>query len=128
VQLNRLFGFVFGAVYLLVGAAGFAVTGGVDFAATQGKALVIFDVNPLHNYVHLGVGALLLLGALIGLIASKGANILVGVVYLLVGLAGLFLVNSTYNILAINLADNGLHIVTGLLALVIGLRPEPGTA
>ncbi|MGH7406116.1 MAG: DUF4383 domain-containing protein [Candidatus Methylomirabilales bacterium] len=127
-KLNRLFGLVFGAVYLLVGLAGFTVTGGVGFSDTQGTALVIFDLNPLHNYVHLGIGALLLLGALVGSMASKGVNILVGVVYLLVGLAGLFLVTSTYNILAINHADNGLHLVTGVLALVIGLRPEPQAA
>lgn len=127
-NLNRLFGFVFGAVYLVVGVAGFTVTGGVGFAATQGKALLLFDLNPLHNLVHLAVGALLLLGALVGPTAAKGVNILVGVVYLLVGLAGLFVVGNALNFLAINHADNGLHIVTGLLALVLGLRPEPRAA
>ena len=47
---NRLIAVIFGAVYIVVGALGFAVTGGVSFLATQGGMLLgIFMVNPLHN-------------------------------------------------------------------------------
>ncbi|MGH7424929.1 MAG: DUF4383 domain-containing protein, partial [Candidatus Methylomirabilales bacterium] len=54
---NRFIGVVLGAVYLLIGLLGFGVTGLKGFAATTGKTFIIFDVNPLHNIVHLLVGA-----------------------------------------------------------------------
>jgi len=62
-SINRTFGYVFGGTYVLVGLVGFAVTGGIGFAASQGKNLIFFGVNPLHNLVHIAVGALLLIGA-----------------------------------------------------------------
>jgi hypothetical protein len=49
---------VFGAVYLLVGLLGFAFTGFADFAGPSDGKLLLFGVNPLHNIVHLAVGAL----------------------------------------------------------------------
>ena len=52
---NRLIAVVFGAVYVLVGLLGFAVTGGVSFLATEGGLLLgIFMVNPLHFKLHVG--------------------------------------------------------------------------
>ena len=44
-----LFAAVFGAVYVLVGLAGFVVTGLSDFAATSSDKLILFGLNPLHN-------------------------------------------------------------------------------
>jgi hypothetical protein len=125
---NRLLGAAFGAVYLLVGLAGFAVTGGVGFAATEGKPLIVFDVNPLHNIVHLLIGALLLFGAVRGVATAKGVNTLVGAVYLLVGLLGLFLLDSSANILALNGADNVLHLASAILLLGVGLSQDKAAA
>jgi Domain of unknown function (DUF4383) len=121
---NRILGTVFGVVYLVVGLAGFAVTSGVGFAAVHGKALVIFDVNPLHNLVHLAVGAVLLAGGLGGIRAAKSINTLVGAVYLLVGVVGLFLLNSSANILALNGPDNVLHLASAVLLLGVGLSQD----
>jgi hypothetical protein len=125
---NQLFGYAFGATYLLVGLVGFAVTGGVDFAATEGKDLVLFALNPLHNVVHLAVGALLVLGARAGASASRSVNVLVGAVYLAVGVVGLFLVGSEANIVALNHPDNALHLATAVLALGVGLSERPALA
>ena len=48
---------VLGAVYLLIGLAGFAVTGFDDFAAPPvDGTLIIFGVNPLHNIGTLSSG------------------------------------------------------------------------
>ena len=59
---NRIVATVFGAVYVLVGLLGFAVTGGVGFIATEGGLLLgVFQVNPLHNIAHLLIGAALLI-------------------------------------------------------------------
>ena len=121
---NRLVGTIFGIVYLLVGLAGFVVTGGVSFAATEGEPLLVFDVNPLHNIVHLLIGAALLIAARTSVRAAKGTNTTVGAVYLLVGILGLFLVGSSANILALNGADNVLHFASAILLLGVGLAAD----
>ena len=120
---NRLLGTVFGVVYLLVGLVGFAVTSGVDFAGTDGKNLIIFEVNPLHNIVHLAIGALLLLGSRT-VHSAKSVNALVGAVYLLVGIVGLFVLDKSINILALNGADNVLHLASAILLLGVGLGAD----
>jgi hypothetical protein len=48
---------VIGAAYVLAGLAGFAVTGFDGFAAPDGELLLGLEVNPLHNIVHLLIGA-----------------------------------------------------------------------
>ncbi|MDV6011386.1 DUF4383 domain-containing protein [Haloechinothrix sp. LS1_15] len=118
---NRVVGVVLGAVYLLVGLVGFAVTAGTGFAAADGSHLLVFEVNPLHNLVHIGVGVLLGLAAWRGAKYAMGANGLVGGVYLLVGVAGLFITDSHLNILALNHADNVLHLASAAVLLVVAL-------
>ncbi|MCR1982189.1 DUF4383 domain-containing protein [Cellulosimicrobium cellulans] len=120
---NRLLAAVFGAVYLLVGLAGFVVTSGVGFAATEGRNLLLFEVNPLHNIVHLGIGAALLLASR-SVRAARGTNVAIGAVYLLVGVVGLFLVDTGANIIALNGADNVLHLASALLLLGVGLAAD----
>ncbi|KEP72842.1 hypothetical protein HR12_39760, partial [Microbacterium sp. SUBG005] len=72
---NRIVATVFGAVYLLVGLLGFAVTGGVGFISSEGGLLLgIFEVNPLHNIAHLLIGAALLVAGLSNARAAKGVN------------------------------------------------------
>ncbi|PWD50486.1 DUF4383 domain-containing protein [Serinibacter arcticus] len=124
---NRLLAAVFGAVYTLVGLAGFAVTAGVAFAGTEGATLIVFDVNPLHNIVHLGIGvALLLASRAVG--SARAVNTTIGAVYLLVGVVGLFLLDSAANILALNGADNVLHLASAVLLLGVGLTQDRGVA
>ena len=124
---NQRIGTIFGIVYLVVGLLGFVVTGLSGFAATEGNRLILFEVNPLHNLVHLGIGAALLAAARAGVGASRTMNTLVGSVYLLVGIAGFFLIGSNANLLALNVADNLLHLVSALVLLGAGLRREPAT-
>jgi hypothetical protein len=128
---NRLVATVFGAVYLLVGLVGFAVTSGVGFFATEGANLIIFEVNPLHNIIHLAIGAALLYAGLKNVQTARTVNAGVGAVYLLVGVLGLFLVSSPLNIIALNGADNVLHLASAVLLLGVGLSVEkksPATA
>ena len=123
---NRLLGTVFGVVYLLVGLLGFAYTGFSDFAGTNtdDKILGIFEVNPLHNIAHLLIGALLLFAARQSVAAAKGANTVVGAVYLLLGIVGLFILDSEANILSLNSADNVLHLASAVLLLGVGLSQD----
>ena len=121
---NRLLATIFGAVYLVVGLLGFFVTSGVGFFATEGRNLIIFEVNPLHNIIHLAIGAALLIAGLGSTMAAKAANTTVGAVYLLVGILGLFLTTSALNIIALNGADNVLHLASALVLLAVGLSQD----
>ena len=123
---NRLLATVFGAVYLLVGLLGFAITGFSGFAETEGETLIVFDVNPLHNIVHLAIGALLLVASR-SVTSAKAANTTVGAVYLLVGILGLFLLGSELNIIALNSADNVLHFASAIVLLGVGLGADKRT-
>ncbi|WP_136519167.1 MULTISPECIES: DUF4383 domain-containing protein [Cellulomonas] len=120
---NRLVAAIFGAVYTLVGLAGFLVTGGVPFASQEGELLLGFEVNPLHNIVHLVIGiALLLASRTVG--GARSANLAVGAVYLLVGILGLFIIDTEANILALNGADNVLHFGTAIILLGVALGAD----
>jgi hypothetical protein len=125
---NRLVATIFGAVYILVGPLGFAVTGGVGFIATEGGLLLgIFEVNPLHNIAHLLIGAALLIAGLVSARAAKTVNIVVGATYLLLGIVGFFLVGTALNILALNTFDHFLHLASALVLLGVGIAAERGT-
>ena len=127
---NRLIATVFGAVYLLVGLVGFGVTSGVGFFSTEGSNLIIFEVNPLHNVIHLAIGAALLYAGVKDVQLARTINTAVGAVYLLVGILGLFLLSSPLNIIALNGADNVLHLASAVLLLGVGLSLDkvPATA
>ena len=122
-----MFALVFGVVYLLIGIVGFAVTGFENFAKDGDKALIIFEINPLHNIVHIAVGALLIGGARAHATA-KSVNLLVGATYGLVAILGIF---GALEFLSINKgadADNFLHLFTAIAALYFGTAgAEAGT-
>ncbi len=115
----QLFALVFGVVYLLVGLVGFAVTGFDQFAEPTNEKLIVFAINPLHNIVHIAVGALFLAGSRTH-DSAKSTNLLIGVVYLLVALLGFLGVQFVEELVNLNSADNFLHIATSLLALYFG--------
>ena len=122
---NRIVATVFGAVYVLVGLLGFAVTGGVGFIATEGGLLLgVFQVNPLHNVAHLLIGAALLIAGFVSATAAKTVNIVVGGAYLLLGIVGFFLAGTAANILALNTADHFLHLASAIVLLGVGLAAE----
>jgi Domain of unknown function (DUF4383) len=127
----RRFAQVFGAVYMVVGLLGFVVTGFSQFAATSGDKLILFGVNPLHNLVHVAVGAAWL-AASRSESSARVVSALIGAVYLVVGVVGLFLVggSSELNILNLNQPDNLLHFASALAGLYFGLagRRSPATA
>jgi hypothetical protein len=117
----RRFAAVFGAVYVLVGIAGFAVTGLSDFAATSSDKLILFGLNPLHNIVHLLVGAVWL-AASRNEQSARLVSTAIGAVYLLVGVVGLFIAGSSdLNLLNLNQPDNVLHLGSAVLGLYFGL-------
>lgn len=124
---NRLLGLVLGVVYLLVGIFGFFLTSDTGFAATTGPKLIdLFGVNPLHNLVHVAVGILLFVTALVGIRPARITNLTLGAIFLLVGVVGLLLVGpgDSLNILAINGADNVLNFATAVVLLCVALGAD----
>ena len=112
-----------GVVYTLVGLAGFFVTGFDNFASETDQTLLGFEVNPLHNIVHLLIGlAGVALWRRLDTTRTYGGLLAIG--YGAVFVYGLFAVgNENLNILSLNTADNGLHIVSALVGLAIALWP-----
>jgi hypothetical protein len=106
----------FGAVYVAVGAIGFLVDHD-GFADRHGhKLLGLFEVNPMHNVAHVAIGLALLLAA--GSLASaRAATGVIGAAYLLLGVVGPFVHDSDVNILALNGADDLLHLGSAALLL-----------
>jgi len=122
---NRLLGVVFGAVYILVGILGFTVTAGVGLFDTAGGLLLgIFEVNVFHNVAHLLIGAALLIAGLSSVKAAKMTNTVVGATYLILGVAGLIIIDGPLNILALNGADNVLHFASAAVLLAVGLGAD----
>ncbi len=125
VQLAAL---VVGAVFLLVGILGFipGITTNFDdinFIGhdSEAKLLGIFQVNILHNIVHLLFGV-------IGLAAARAWEssrlflIGGGAVYLLLWVYGLVIdFDSAANFVSLNTADNWLHLGLGVGMIVLGL-------
>ncbi len=123
---SQVLSFAFGAIYLLVGILGFFVTGFDNFAEETDKTLIIFDVNPLHNIVHLAIGiaGLLLWRTLAG---ARTYGWLLAVGYGLAFVLGLIIIGGDNNFLNINAADNGLHLISALAGLAIALWPARNT-
>ena len=120
-SVNSTVAAVFGAVYTLVGIAGFFVSD--TFAATDDDALLGFEVNHLHNIVHLLIG-LALLGASRRTETARRLNLLIGGTYVVLGLIGWFLTGTPANILALNAADHLLHLASGALLVAVALGAD----
>jgi hypothetical protein len=111
---------VFGAIYVLVGILGFIPAVGGSTSQTGNELLGIFGINLLHNVVHIAVGAAFLVGSSSDS-AARGISIAIGVVYLLVAVLGFMKLEFMVDLLAVNMADNILHVATAVLALYFGL-------
>ena len=124
----QLLALAVGVVYTLIGILGFFVTGLENFAAETDKTLLGFEVNPLHNVVHLVIG----LAGLAMWRRLDGARLygwLLAAGYGLAFVYGLFAAgNSDINFLSINGADNVLHLVSAAAGLAIALWPAQRTA
>jgi hypothetical protein len=113
------FAAVFGVVYLLVGVAGFVLTGFGDFAGSHHATLLVFAVNPLHNVVHLVLAAGWLAGCArhrTARLANLALGVLLGLVTVLGAVGGLGVLGMS----GLADPDNFLHLATATLALYFG--------
>lgn len=128
-SLPKKFALLAGLAYLLGGLIGFFFTGFYNFTENTGVSLFgIFHLTPFHNVVHIGVGAMWLLGALtLTRPAVEGVNLAVGGVYVLATFLG-YLGSLTFLGIMPGFGDSDfyLHLVTGLAALIFsGIIPLP---
>ena len=104
-----------GAVLVLLGILGFVMSS---------PLLSLFEVNTLHNIVHLASGALTLLAASQGIGAMRSWGRILGFIYLAVAIAG-FVEPSLYGLMPVNLPDNLLHVGLAAIFLYIGFLAPP---
>jgi hypothetical protein len=121
--LNQTLALAFGAVYALVGLLGFAVSGDVDFAGQDGASLLGFDVNGLHNIVHLLIGVVLLAASRTHAVA-KSVNLTIGAVYVLLAVLGPFINDTAADIIGLNGADHLLHLLSGVLLVGVAVAAD----
>lgn len=122
--MAKKFAMIFGVVFLLVGVLGFVsnpIVGDMGY----------FHTNMLHNVVHLVIG----LGLLLAAKSETGAKLwmkIFAVVYLLVAVLGFFMVPSGSGMLlglvAVNSADNWLHLVLGVVLLLLSMGGKKAMA
>jgi hypothetical protein len=114
---NRILALVVGIVFTLVGIMGFFFTSSMTPASELG-----FQVDLVHNLVHLVIGIAGIAAAYTGW--SRTYNQVVGIVYLLVGVAGLipglYFDQRLLGLMHVNAADNVLHLVVGAVQAVVG--------
>jgi len=108
---NQTWAKVIGVVLLLVGLLGFFMA----------PVLGMFEVNMMHNLVHLVTGAIFAWAGFAAGAPTKKVNTWLGVIYLLVGILGFF---GFMGFLNVNSADNWLHIVIGAVSALIGWKAD----
>jgi hypothetical protein len=124
----QLAAMVVGAVFLLVGIAGFipGITTNYDqlqFAGHQSDALLlgVFQVSILHNIVHLLFGVA---GLAMARTAAGARNYLIGggVIYAVLWLYGLLIGDTApANFVPVNMADDWLHLVLAVGMIGLGV-------
>lgn len=119
---------VVGAVFLLVGIAGFipGITsnyGDLTFAGHHSEAVLlgIFAVSVLHNLVHLAFGVAGLVMARTP-VSARLYLIVGGLIYAVLWLYGLVIdPHSSANFVPLNTADNWLHFALAVLMIGLGV-------
>lgn len=118
--MARLVAAVFGAVYIAAGLAGFVL---------ETPLFGLFDVNTLHNIVHVVLGAILIYGA-----TSTSAAVMttrgVGALLVVLGILGIPFPDG-FGLVPLGGNDIWLHLASGTVLLVagfLGTSPEAATA
>lgn len=106
---------VFAIVFIAVGILGF-----VPGITSSGHLLGIFEVDMVHNIIHLLSGIVAALAAMSSAAHARLYFKVFGVVYALVAVIGLVQGSTVLGLIGVNMADNLLHIVIAVAALAIG--------
>jgi hypothetical protein len=109
-----------GLALLLAGVLGFIVNSQFNTGGNiNGDELIVFEVNGIHNLVHLASG-LVLLAASPKRASARAVAIAFGLVYGLVTIIGLIDGETVLGLIPVNPADNVLHIALSALGVITG--------
>jgi len=122
---NRALAVGLGAAFLLLGVAGFVVSFGTPPLDPLGVPLIAyFTANPLHSVVTMAIGGVLLVAGLRSLAAARRVNAIMGTFLLLFGIAGLYLIGTPANVLALTASDVLVHFASAALLLPASLGAD----
>ncbi len=111
---------VLGVVFVLVGIAGFIPN---PLVGPSG----IFVTNPMHDYVHMGSGVVLVLAGLSQF--AKPGLLLIGVIYGVVAVLGFVMQEEMlFGLIHVNDADRYLHVGLAVVLLAAGVLLPSGRA
>jgi heme/copper-type cytochrome/quinol oxidase subunit 4 len=118
-----------GGALVILGVLGFAMGGLHQLFSIEGTELIIFNLNPLQNVLHLALGGLFLGASIRSDETIRIASFLGAVVLAVLVVVGLAMADGGLtNYLAANTADNVLHLValsiTGAVAFSLRRQPE----
>lgn len=109
----RLMAFIFGAIFIAIGVMGY-----MPEFTTDGLLLETFQVDDMHNKVHIISGVAGIVGAFSSLLA-RSFFIILGLLYGVAAVLG-FHSGEIYG-MQVNMNDNYLHAGIAALALLLGL-------
>ena len=104
--------YIAGAVFIIIGILGFF----------NNPILGLFQVDTLHNLVHLVSGILAFVFASQGESQSRRFALILGIVYALVTILGFIGGGKILGLIVSNGADNVLHLVLAIVFLIVGLK------
>ncbi len=115
---------IIGGFYVAIGIIGFFVTGFDNFLRNTPEALLGFSINPMHNLVHLTIGAfLIVMTTRFSTPTAEGAVMGVGLFYITAFVIGTVAPDNLTIISMTGAGDleNVNHIVNGVILLTTGL-------
>lgn len=110
-------------IYLVTGTA--LAAAGVSGVLLPSPLFGLFAVDPVHNAVHLLTGLLTLVAATRGIAAMRTWGKALGAIYGALALAGATMGEVVSSVMAVNAADNALHVAIALVFLYVGLLAPP---
>ena len=111
----KTFTWTFGVIFTAIGVLGF-----VPALAADNMLLGIFEIDTLHNIIHLATGLMALYIAWGAMGYAQMYFKVFGVVYAIVAVVGLLQGDSVLGLIAVNMADNALHLIVAAAALWAG--------
>jgi uncharacterized protein DUF4383 len=125
-QVYRVGAGLTGLVLLAFGILG--LIDKVGFFDTRGDTVAGLNTNGALSVLSIGVGALLLVGMVIGGNFASTLNMIVGAAFVLSGFANLALLDTDLNFLAFRIQNVMFSFVVGILLSVFGMYGRVGSA
>src|SRR5438045_9347338 len=108
----RLIAIIFGIVFISAGVAGF-----MPALTTNGALLGMFEVDTIHNMVHIVSGVLAIMAAT-SLRLTKLYFLIFGIIYIVVAILG-FVRGGDLLLMHVNMADNFLNLCIGIVSILL---------